>query len=97
MGIFEEGKYIEVHPTFLYESIVTFLLFIILNLISRKRKYKGQITLIYLIGYSFARMIIEGLRTDSLMMGDVRVSQLLSILIFIISVIAYIKRKNAKL
>ena len=97
MGIFEAGKYIEVHPTFLYESIVTFLLFIILSLVSHKREYKGQITLIYLIGYSFARMIIEGLRTDSLMMGDVRVSQLLSILIFIISVIAYIKRKNAKL
>lgn len=97
MGIFEEGKYIEVHPTFLYESIVTFLLFIILSLVSHKREYKGQITLLYLIVYSFARMIIEGLRTDSLMMGDIRVSQLLSMLIFIISVSEYIKRKKSNL
>lgn len=93
MGIYEEGKYIEVHPTFLYESIVTFILFIFLSLISDKRKYKGQITLIYLIVYSFARMIIEGLRTDSLMLGDVRVSQMLSLIIIIASIILYLKRK----
>lgn len=97
MGIYEAGKYVEVHPTFLYESIVTFLLFIILSLVSHKRKYKGQITLIYLIGYSFARMIIEGLRTDSLMLGNIRVSQLLSILIFIVSLSEYIKRKKCNL
>ena len=51
MGIYESGKYIEVHPTFLYESIVTFALFIFLSFISNRRKYKGQITLIYLIIY----------------------------------------------
>jgi len=87
MGIIEAGKYIEVHPTFLYESLVTFLIFILLATISNKRKYKGQITLIYLTIYSFARMIIEGMRTDSLMMGDMRISQLLSMLILIITVI----------
>ena len=87
------GKYIEVHPTFLYESIITFLLFIFLILISNKRKYKGQITLIYLMVYSFARMIIEGLRIDSLMIGPIRISQLLSLIIFIISVFLYLKEK----
>lgn len=91
MGIYEAGKYIEVHPTFLYESIVTFLLFIFLSLLSNKRKYKGQTTLIYLIGYSFARMIIEGLRTDSLMLGNVRVSQVVSLIILVISIILYLK------
>lgn len=104
MGIYEAGKYIEVHPTFLYESLITFLLFILLSLISKKRRYKGQITLIYLIVYSFARMIIEGLRTDSLMLGNIRVSQMLSLTIFIISSALYIcrilvfliKQKNKK-
>lgn len=91
MGIIEAGNYIEVHPTFLYESLVTFTLFIILTVISNKRKYKGQITLVYLIVYSFARMIIEGLRTDSLMLGNMRVSQILSLVIFIISIVLYIK------
>ncbi len=94
MGIYELGKYTEVHPTFLYESLVTFLLFILLSKISNKRKYKGQITLIYLIVYSFARMIIEGLRTDSLMLGSIRISQMLSLIIFIISITLYIKNNN---
>ena len=94
MGIYEGVKYIEVHPTFLYESIATFLIFIILTILSNKRKFKGQITLVYLITYSFARMIIEGLRTDSLMLGNIRISQLLSLIIFVISIIVYIKKNN---
>lgn len=85
MGIYEADKYMEVHPTFLYESIITFALFIILSLVSKKRKYKGQITIIYLIIYSFTRMIIEGLRTDSLMLGSIRISQLLSLAILIVT------------
>ena len=84
------------HPTFLYESIITFSLFIILTVISSKRKYKGQITLVYLIVYSFARMIIEGLRTDSLMLGNIRISQVLSLLILAISTVIYIKRNKTK-
>ena len=93
MGIIEAGEYIEVHPTFLYESLVTFTLFIALIVISNKRKFKGQIALIYLIVYSFARMIIEGLRTDSLMLGNMRVSQILSLFIFIGSIWLYIREK----
>lgn len=85
MGIWEAGEYIEVHPTFLYESISTFLIFILLLKVSKKRKYKGQIAIIYLITYSFVRMIIETLRTDSLMLGNFRISQVLSLIIFIIS------------
>ena len=99
MGIFETGKYIEVHPTFLYESIITFFLFILLTAISNKRKYRGQLTLIYLMIYSFSRMLIEHLRTDSLMLGHIRISQVLSLVIFIVSFIEYtritiISRKN---
>ena len=94
MGIYEGGQYIEVHPTFLYESLVTFSIFILLQFMLNKRKFKGQLTLTYLITYSLARMIIEGLRTDSLMLGNIRISQILSLIIFIISGIIYIKKKN---
>ena len=62
MGIYEAGTYIEVHPTFLYESIATFFIFIILMKISKNRKFKGQITYLYFIFYGFFRMLIEGLR-----------------------------------
>ena len=95
MGIIENGKYIEVHPTFLYESICNFIIFIILNKMSKNRKYEGQITYMYLTLYAFIRMIIEGLRTDSLMLGNIRISQILSIIIFLVSTIILIyKRKN---
>ena len=89
MGIIEVGKYIEVHPTFLYESICTFLIFIILQIKTNKREFKGQITFIYLVLYSFARMLIEGLRADSLMLGQIKISQFLSLAIFIIFIVVY--------
>ena len=95
MGIYELGEYIEVHPTFLYESIATFILFIILIRIKDKRKFKGQLTYMYFIGYGFVRMIIEGLRTDSLMLGPIRVSQALSAVLLIIAIALY-KNKNKK-
>ena len=94
MGIYETGKYIEVHPTFLYESITTLTIFIILTIISKKRKFKGQITYLYLIMYSFTRAIIEGMRTDSLMLGPIRISQALSVIIFITTIILYTKRRK---
>mgnify|MGYP004668250339 CR=1 FL=1 len=99
MGIYEAGKYIEVHPTFLYESISTLAIFIILTVVSKNRKFKGQITYLYLIMYSFVRAIIEGLRTDSLMLGPIRISQALSVAIFVTSGILYAKsiRKSGKL
>lgn len=84
MRILENGKYVEVHPTFLYESICNILIFLILYLIRYKRKYKGEITYIYLVLYSLVRAVIEGLRTDSLMLGNFRISQVISIGIFII-------------
>lgn len=84
MGIIENGNYIEVHPTFLYESICNIIIFIILYKLRYKRKYKGQLTYIYLALYGLIRVIIEGLRVDSLMIGNFRISQIISILICII-------------
>ena len=92
----EAGKYIEVHPTFLYESICTLVIFIVLILKSRNRRFKGEITLIYLIVYSFIRMQIEELRTDSLMLGSIKISQALSFAIFIISLSFFIKFSKTK-
>lgn len=98
MGITEAGKYIEVHPTFLYESIACFAIFIILLIIKNKRKFNGQILYTYLILYSLERFLVEGLRIDSLMMGNIRVSQMLSGIIFVASLTFYIiKLKNKKI
>jgi len=68
-----------VHPTFLYESLWNFGAFCFLMYYSKKKKYNGNIFILYLILYSIARFFIEGLRTDSLMFGSFRVAQLISI------------------
>lgn len=96
MGIFssEVGEYIYVHPTFLYESICNLILFFILKKISKNRKFEGQIFYLYFIGYGIVRSVIEGLRTDSLMMGNFRVSQLLSmIFVALFGIMYYYKEK----
>lgn len=97
MGITENGQYMEVHPTFLYESISCLMIFIILYLIRNKRQYRGQITYLYLVLYGLVRAIIEGLRTDSLMIINFRVSQVLSIVMFIIfSIVLIYKKKKVR-
>ncbi len=73
-----------VHPCFLYESIWCIAGFFILNYFSKKRRFSGQISLMYCVWYGFGRGIIEMLRTDSLMIGNIRVSCLLSFTICII-------------
>lgn len=84
MGIMENGTYMEVHPTFLYESIVTLFLFILLIFLTKKRKYSGQLTYIYLFVYAFFRFFIEALRTDSLMFYNLRVSAVVSIVVCVV-------------
>lgn len=79
-----------VHPCFLYESIWCLLGFLIISTYSKHRKYDGQILLMYLAWYGAERFIVEGLRTDSLMIDNFRVSQVLSLTIFIISIILQI-------
>ncbi len=72
------------HPTFLYESLWNALGFALLHFYSKKRKYDGEIFLMYLAWYGLGRSFIEGLRTDSLYIGgsNLRVSQLLGLLAF---------------
>ena len=93
MGIYELGQYVEVHPTFLYESLANFILFLVLIRIKEKRKFKGQLTFIYMMGYGLIRMLIEGLRIDSLMLGNIRISQLVSLIILIAGITLYMQKK----
>ena len=79
-----------VHPCFLYESVWCIIGFFVLHHLSKKRKFSGQLILTYCAWYGFGRAFIELLRTDSLMLGPVRVSSLLSFLLCIGSVIALI-------
>ena len=67
-----------VHPTFFYESLWNLIGFILLHFYSKKRKFKGEMALLYVAWYGAGRAWIEGLRTDSLYIGPVRVSQLLA-------------------
>ncbi|MBQ8254643.1 MAG: prolipoprotein diacylglyceryl transferase [Clostridia bacterium] len=73
-----------VHPTFLYESLWNILGFVLINLFYKKKKYDGQIFVMYLTWYGFGRMLIEGLRTDSLYVGSFRISQVIGFLCFFI-------------
>ena len=66
------------HPTFLYESLWNLAGFIGLHFLSKKRQYDGQIALGYVAWYGLGRTFIEGLRTDSLYWGEMRVSQVLA-------------------
>lgn len=93
-----EGTYgAAVHPCFLYESLWCLLGFALLHFYGKYRqKYAGQIFFMYLVWYGFERMIVEGLRTDSLYLpfqlfgADIRVSQLLSAIIFIAGIVLLI-------
>lgn len=81
-----------VHPTFLYESLWCLFLFFVLILIDRQREYFGKTFFFYCALYSLERFFVEQLRTDSLMLGPLRVAQLVSGTIFIIFVILILNR-----
>ncbi|MBJ6746072.1 prolipoprotein diacylglyceryl transferase [Streptococcus sp. 121] len=96
--MFIEGAYRQ--PTFLMESIWTALGFLILiSLRHRPRLFKeGELALFYLIWYGTGRFFIEGLRTDSLLLGPLRVSQILSLILVILGFSLWIyRRKNRNL
>lgn len=74
------------HPTFLYESVWNLCGFVLLHFLSKRRKYDGQVALGYVAWYGLGRAMIEGLRTDSLYWGPVRVSQALAVASCVIAV-----------
>lgn len=87
--MFTDGvNYIQVMPTFLYESVLNLIVFLIMILYRKHKKFQGEIALIYLGGYGIVRFFIEGLRTDRLLLWNtnIAVSQLLGLLLFLFAV-----------
>lgn len=94
-GMYINGNYYL--PTFYYEFLWNLLGFFVLIIVKRKTKYKiGKLTGLYFMWYSFARFFIEGLRTDSLMIGNFRIAQIISILLFTIGIILICYHCNTK-
>ena len=88
-GMYIGGNYY--HPTFLYESMWCIIGFIILIIIRKNKNLKiGTLSSFYLIWYGIGRFMIEGMRTDSLMFGFIRIAQLVSVLMIIIGISMYI-------
>ena len=79
-----------VHPTFLYESLWCALGFVLLFLYSKRRRFDGEIFLMYSAWYGVGRFFIEGLWTDSLLIGSIRVSQLVAGIAVLAAVITWI-------
>ena len=84
------ANYIQVHPTFLYESVCNLILLIIMLIYGKKKAFKGECTLLYLGGYGIIRFVIEGIRVDQLLIPGthIPVSQLLGICLFIGALVA---------
>lgn len=88
-GMYIDGSYY--HPTFLYESIWCLIGFIILIIIRKlTNRKKGIMTCSYFIWYGIGRLFIEGLRTDSLYLGSLRISQIVSIVLILLGIIGII-------
>ena len=92
-GIMVDGT--KVHPTFLYESLGNFIIFFILFKMRKTKKFDGQQIAWYMILYSIIRFFIEGLRTDSLYLGQFRVAQLISLVLVGLGILLlYIRGKK---
>ena len=92
-------SYIQVHPTFLYESVWCCVLLILLALYRKQKKYEGELFLLYIFGYGLGRVWIEGLRTDQLLIPGIGfpVSQAIAgcVVVFAGAALIYL-RKNHK-
>lgn len=90
------AEYIQVHPTFLYESLWNLGLLIILIIFTKHKKVDGEVFLLYLAGYGLGRIWIEGLRTDQLFLWGtaIPISQLISAVMILFSVIMIIYRRS---
>ncbi len=84
-------EYIQVHPTFLYESVLNLVNCFVLMYVLKNRKYRGQVVLVYMIFYGITRTITEGLRVDQLQIGDTwAVSRILSMILVVVGVTLFV-------
>lgn len=90
-------SYIQVHPTFLYESLWNLGVLLFLIYWSKHKKFEGEVFLLYLFGYGVGRFWIEGLRTDQLMLTEViPVSQALALVLVIVSTVMIVMNRRKK-
>ena len=95
-GMHINGNYY--HPTFLYESMLNLICFVVLMILRRNKKIKtGTFVGIYLVWYGLVRFFIESMRTDSLMLGSLKMAQVISIVLVIGGIILLIISKKNKL
>lgn len=96
----EGANYINVHPTFLYESLWNLLVFLLILLWRKHKKFDGELCLLYFAGYGLGRFIIEGIRTDTLFLPGTKipVSQMLSLVmvVFSLAVDLFVRMKMRK-
>jgi len=89
------GQYEYFHPTFLYESLWDlFVFFLVFNYTRKSRKRYGETTGLYLVLYSAGRYFVEGLRLDSLKVGEFRTAQVISIILMICGALLYLYSKR---
>ena len=77
---------ITVHPTFIYEGLWNLALLIFIFCYRKKKKFNGELSMLYVAGYGLGRFWIEGLRTDSLMIGPLKVSQVVAVICVLLAV-----------
>ncbi len=89
-------QYIQVQPTFLYESLWNIGVLVLLMLYKRHKKFDGEVFFIYLLGYGTGRFVIEGFRTDQLLLPYIGlpVSRVLSAVLVILSLVVIIKKRD---
>lgn len=93
-------QYIQVHPTFLYESLWNLMVLALLAVCTKRKKFHGEVFCLYLLGYGLGRAWIEGLRTDQLWIPgtEIPVSQVLAVVLVVVSAIVItVKRRKAKM
>ena len=79
MEVVNGQQCITMHPAFLYEGVLNLLIIVFILLYRRHKKFDGEIGLIYMMGYGICRFIVEALRTDSLMIGPLKISQVVAL------------------
>lgn len=89
-----KGQYY--HPTFLYESVWCLTIFIFLSFYKRHKQNDGEMLTLYLFLYSLERFFVEGLRTDSLMLGTFRIAQLVSLAFALTGLIGFLVLRKRK-
>ena len=92
MQTVEGVSYIQVHPTFLYESLWNVMVLVLILVFTKRKKFNGEIFILYMVGYAIGRAWIEGLRTDQLQIGrtGIAVSQVLAVAIVVAGIAAWI-------